>query len=288
MSKLGAILRLTRIEHSLMLAIAVVAAELIAGGIPPLLIFILSLIAPVFISMGAFAINDYFDVTVDKANRKRRPLVTGELTRCDALAVTYACLTVGVAASIFINAYAFAIAVIFSGLALLYSYRLKELFFWGNAYIAFSMAIPFIFGSYVESNGIGTAVILVSVMIFFSGLAREIHGTIRDMKGDTRIRNVRSFANAFGRGGSALLSLVFYAVAIMLSIYLFAAMAPFAHNLTYLALILVTDAILVYLGVGYIFRKGARFYSVARNLSLAAMALALVAILVSQLIPFYI
>ncbi|HUB92789.1 MAG TPA: UbiA family prenyltransferase, partial [Candidatus Saccharimonadales bacterium] len=71
--KFKAVLKLTRIEHSIMLVIAVLAAELIAKGLPSLPILVLSLIAPVFISMAAFAINDYFDLKVDKINKKMRP-----------------------------------------------------------------------------------------------------------------------------------------------------------------------------------------------------------------------
>ncbi len=288
MSKLGAILRLTRIEHSLMLVVAVIAAELIAGGIPHQPIFILSLITPIFISMAAFAINDYYDIKVDKANKKKRPLVTGELNKCDAIHITQICLFIGIFSSFLISFYAFLIAIIFGGLALLYSRKLKELLFWGNAYIAFSMAIPFIYGSYVESNGIGFTIILVSVMIFLSGLAREIHGTIRDLKGDSRVRDVRSFAKVFGVIGASALALLFYFAAIIISLYIFTYVMPFALSVTYLVLILITDAMLAYLSVGYLFRNSSRFYSFARNLSLAAMSLALAALLLAQLIPFYI
>ncbi len=288
MSKLGAILRLTRIEHSLMLVIAVVAAELMAGGIPTPQVFALSLVTPILISMAAFAINDYYDIAVDRANKKKRPLVTGELSRCDALVITYACLAIGILASVFINIYAFVIAVVFGGLALLYSYKLKELLFWGNAYIAFSMAIPFIYGSYVESQGIGAAVILVAAMIFLGGIAREIHGTIRDLKGDTAARNVRSFAKVFGVRSSALIAFVLYLIAIAISIFLFVAIMPFRLNATYLVLILITDIMLAWLGMMHIYMRGRLFYSFSRNLSLAAMALALVTILLAQLLPFYI
>jgi geranylgeranylglycerol-phosphate geranylgeranyltransferase len=288
MSKLGAILRLTRIEHSLMLVIAVVAAELMAGGIPTPQVFALSLVTPILISMAAFAINDYYDIAVDRANKKERPLVTGELSRCDALVITYACLAIGILASVFINVYAFVIATVFGGLALLYSYRLKELLFWGNAYIAFSMAIPFIYGSYVESQGMGAAVILVALMIFLGGIAREIHGTIRDLKGDTIARNVRSFAKVFGVRSSALIALVLYLVAIAISIFLFVAIMPFRLNATYLVLILITDVMLAWLGMMHIYMRGRLFYSFSRNLSLAAMTLALVTMLLAQLLPFYI
>ena len=76
MASLSAVLKLTRIEHSVMLAIAVVAAELISGVLPSPGIFVLALIPPIFVSMGAFAVNDYFDIKVDRFNKRYdRPLV---------------------------------------------------------------------------------------------------------------------------------------------------------------------------------------------------------------------
>ncbi len=283
-SKLAAVLRLTRIEHSIMLVIAVIAAEIMAGGMPSITVFALSMVTPIFVSMAAFAINDYFDIGVDRRNRRQRPLVTGEITPNGALRITAVCLAVGIGASSFINPYALAIAALFGALALLYSYRLKELLFWGNAYVAFSMAIPFIYGNYVVSSSMPYGILLVSAMIFLSGLAREIHGTIRDMKGDAQARAARTFPRVIGRRRSAFLALSLYALAIAISAYLFFAVQPFRQNLAYALPILAVDIMLAYLGIEYLYRKGRRFYGHARNVSLAAMALALATILLSALL----
>jgi geranylgeranylglycerol-phosphate geranylgeranyltransferase len=280
---LKAVLRLTRIEHSIMLVIAVLAAELIARGLPSLPVLVLSLITPIFISMAAFAINDYFDLKVDKINKKERPLVTGELRPIDALYVTSASLIIGIAASLLINYYAFVIAVIFGALALLYSYRLKGVVLLGNAYIAFSMAIPFIFGSYVVNSTIGANIVLVAAMIFLSGLAREIHGTIRDVKGDSRARNFQTLPRVIGIDGSASLALLLYLIAILISIYLFFFAAPFRSNLLYAFLIAVTDLLLLYTGIGFITEHRQKFYDKSRGISLAAMGIALIAILLAPL-----
>ncbi len=279
MSIIGAILRLTRIEHSVMLCIAVVSAEMLSGGLPSPEILVLSLLTPIFISMSAFAINDYFDVEVDRANKKMRPLVTGELSMNTALYVTVVSMFVGLVASLFINTYAFSIAVLFGAASLLYGYRLKEMLFWGNAYIAFSMAIPFIFGNFVVSRSLAPAIIPVSTMIFLSGLSREIHGTIRDLKGDLKARDVHTLPKVIGRSTSSVVALLLYAIAIAISAYLFISVVPFERNVTYAFPILLVDVMLAYVGIGYVYRKTQRFYSMARNVSLFAMALALITIL---------
>ena len=286
MGKLLAILKLTRIEHSIMLVIAVLAAELIVSGgvLPGPSILAFSLITPIFISMGAFAINDYFDIKVDRANKKNRPLVTGALKQSEALYIAIATILVGIASSYFINLYCFAIAIFFGVMSLLYSYRLKEMLFWGNAYVALSMVIPFVYGNYVVGSSLSWAIVIISVLIFSSGLAREIHGTIRDLKGDTKVRNAKTIPKYIGRMASAVISLFLYLFAIALSIYLFMQVAPFQSSPIYAALVTITDLLILYVGVGFLTTPKQSFYDKTRNLSLAAMGIALIAFLVVPLV----
>ena len=282
MNKILAILRLTRIEHSVMLVIAVIAAELIASGgkIPSLVILAASLVTPIFISMSSFAINDYFDVDVDRSNKKGRPIVSGAVDRKEALWIAIATLATGIISSALINMYCLLIAIIFGTLAMLYSYKLKEMLFVGNAYIGLSMAIPFIFGNYVVDTSINESILLVSFMIFLSGLAREIHGTIRDYHGDTKIRNAKTIPAVIGKEGAAMVAMILYAIAIMTSVYLFLFISPFRYNLIYAIMVGISDILLGYVSVGYLIRKSAKFYAKTRNISLAAMTLALLSFII--------
>ncbi len=282
MGKIKDILRLTRIEHSLMLVIAVVAAEMIAAGFPGMMTFILSIITPVFISMGAFAINDYFDIETDRANKKKNPLIRGSLKPKDALYITAVSMIIGVAASAFINFYCLAIAVIFAALSVLYSYRLKNMFLLGNLYIAASMAIVFIFGSYVVSGNLGAAILLIIAMIFASGLAREINGTVRDMRGDTKIRHVRTLPVIIGRKASTAIAFALYLIAILITLYLFFEVFPFRYNLYYGILIVISDILVFNSALVFLFGEEKR-YGRARNTSLGGMGLALIAILIATL-----
>lgn len=283
MGRLSAVMRLTRIEHSVMLVIAVVAAEIICGGLPNAGTLALSLITPIFISMGAFAINDYFDREVDRVNKKMRPLVTGEISPRAALYITFASMAVGIAASVAINIYCTAIAVAFAVLALLYSYRLKEYPLVGNIYIGLSMAIPFAFGNYVVSVHANAAVMAVAVMILIAGTAREIDAAVRDYKGDLKIRNARTLPIAIGTKAASAIAFAMYLAAISISIYLFMELDPFRHNLVYLPLIAVVDAMLVYSGIIFLMGKE-ELYDRVRNMSLGGMALALVTILIASLV----
>ncbi|MDE1871269.1 MAG: UbiA family prenyltransferase [Candidatus Micrarchaeota archaeon] len=286
MDKITALLRLTRIEHSIMLIIAVIAAEVISGYVPALPVFALSIITPMFISMGSFAINDYFDVESDKANKRLdRPIVNGSIGKKEAYAVAMSCFAVGVLASIFINAAVFLIALAFAALAYMYSYKLKDMLLLGNVYIAFTMVIPFIYGNYVVSAGLGTDIILISIVIFLAGLAREIHGMVRDYQGDKAARKSKNLLYHVGSKRASQLAFVLYIEAVLVSIYMFFFAPPFAYNAVYIIPIAITDFILVYVSYAYLTRKSSRkFFSFTRNASLGAMALALIAFLAAAIV----
>ncbi len=286
MDGISAILRLTRIEHSIMLVIAVIAAELISGYIPTTLVLALSIITPIFVSMGSFAINDYFDVDADKANKRMdRPIVNGSMKRGDALKIAILCFIIGVAASIFINPIALVIALAFAILAILYSYKLKDMLLIGNLYIAFSMVIPFIYGNYVVSTKLATDIILIGIVIFLAGLAREIHGMIRDYQGDSKARKSKNLLYHIGAAKSAQLAFILYVEAIFVSVYMFFFSPPFAFNLVYIVPIAITDILLAYIAIEYLMQKKSRdFYKLSRNLSLGMMALSLLAFLFAALV----
>ena len=284
-AKLVAISRLTRIEHSIMLAVAVVAAELItgAGRLPPSVILVLSMLAPIFASMSAFAINDYLDIEADRANKKPRPLVTKELKPVTALYTTGITAIAALALSAFINIECFAITLLFSTVSLLYSYGLKRLPLVGNAYVALAMAIPFLFGNYATSPQLSPAIVVVFSMAFMSGLAREIHGTIRDYNGDVKARHANTLPVAIGKPASALLALFLYIAAIAASAWLYISFAPFSGNAAYALLIGICDLAFAYVGIGFVMVPKQKFYDSTRNVSLGAMALAILAILMASL-----
>jgi geranylgeranylglycerol-phosphate geranylgeranyltransferase len=281
--KLMPVLRLVRIEHSLMLIVAVVAAELLAAAIPPVPVLILSIVTPIFVGASAFSINDYFDIDADKKNKKRRPLVSGELSRRDAIYITAAFIAIGVGAAVLINIYCAAIAAGFALLSVLYSYKLKTIPLVGNAYVALSMAIPFLFGSYAVASFPNLPIVGVFFLIFVAGLAREIDGTVRDYSGDISARKAKTLPVIMGKRPAASLALAFYVIAVAISMYMFAYTSPFRGNAAYLIPISIAGSMLIYSGAIFA-RMKKRFYSAARNMSLAGMAIALIFILVSALV----
>ena len=113
---------LTRFEHAIMLAIAVLIGEsIILGGLPSLsLLILLSLLVPILSEAGSFALNDYLDIETDRINKKfDRPLVKGTMSPRFALWFSCAAIVFSVVLSFFINIPAFVVALAFNIFAIL-------------------------------------------------------------------------------------------------------------------------------------------------------------------------
>ena len=239
MGCLSAYTRLFRIEHALLLAVAVLIGELLSGGLPILPLLICSLSVPVFIEMGSFALNDYFDVKTDKANKRHdRPIASGEISPQHAIIAAAACYLVGIAAALPLPSSALFITIIFAALSIAYNFKLKELPLVGNIYIAASMAIPFLFGNLVVAPEILTRIWAVALVAFVAGLGREIIKSAEDMEGDVLHRNARTLPVVIGRKNALLFAALLYAFLVPLSL------TPFAlglrANILSLGLVLLT------------------------------------------------
>jgi len=239
MKAISSYIRLFRIEHALLLAAAVLIGELLSGALPPLPLLLCSLAVPVFIEMGSFALNDYFDVKTDKANRRSdRPIASGEISPRAALAAAAACYIIGIAAALPLPQAALCITLLFAFLSIAYNFRLKVLPLVGNLYIAASMAIPFLFGSLVVAPEIYARIWAIALVAAVAGLGREIIKSAEDMEGDVLHRNARTLPVVIGKKNSLLLSALLYAALVPLSL------APFAlglrANILSLGLVLLT------------------------------------------------
>ena len=87
MGKLRAIWDLMRLEHGLMIAIAILIGSVIAARtIPTIENFFFTFFTALFLEASTFALNDYYDYEIDfKNKRKDRPLVRGDVTKNTAL-----------------------------------------------------------------------------------------------------------------------------------------------------------------------------------------------------------
>ncbi|MFH1448516.1 MAG: UbiA family prenyltransferase [Candidatus Micrarchaeota archaeon] len=273
--------RLTRIEHSIFLVIAVAIGEIMAlGHFPNPELAVMSFIPPFAIGLASFAINDYFDLETDKQNRRTdRPLVNGSVTPHVAFYGSMVLFLLGISASFWLSPDCQAIASAFAIAAFLYSYKLKDMPLVGNAYIASTMAIPFIYGSYVIDPNIKPAIIVLSIIAFITGLAREIAGDVRDMEGDIKARNSKTIPLLIGKRNAITLQCILYLIAVLLSVYPYLYIEPFIGNINYIIPIIVTDILIAYAAISTVFDQSAKSFRKARNMSLAALGIGLIGFL---------
>jgi geranylgeranylglycerol-phosphate geranylgeranyltransferase len=190
----------------------------------------------------------------------------------------------GIAISTLINFNCFIITLVFAMLAYQYSFRLKDVAVVGNAYIALTMAVPFIYGSLAVSTELPPAVMLLSSIAFVSGLAREIMGTARDVRGDRRGRGSKTLPMLIGVGHSLMLSSLLYMTAIVLSAIPYLCIPPYIGNVLYAIPALLADLMLSYIALFSLKKNSMGFMKSSRNISLAAMCIALLGFLLALII----
>ena len=261
MRKLIAIWQLMRLEHGVMLALGIFVGSIIAlqnqGGISwdsfSWIQFVLTFCTAMFLEASTFALNDYYDLPIDLKNKREdRPLARGDLQPQTAVLLFFIFFPLGLLCSFFVNLTCFIIALITAILAIFYDAYLKKIKLLGNFYIAYVMAIPFVFGaSAITSSTIvvvslDPSVVMIALIAFFCGSGREIMKDVMDFKGDKEA-GVKSFPRYIGIRNSNLIAAGFYFIAVLFSIipFVFPLFRLFYGNYIYLLLVLATDVLLI-------------------------------------------
>jgi geranylgeranylglycerol-phosphate geranylgeranyltransferase len=294
MKKAKAIWELMRLEHGVMIAIAILIGSLIAlkgYGFPPFDMFILTFFTALFLEASTFALNDYCDLEIDKENKREdRPLVRGDLSPKSALYLFFIFFPVGIICSYLVNLTCFIIALFTALLAILYDIKIKKLKLLGNFYIAYVMAIPFVFGgaAVVAKNTIffeiDPTIYIVALIAFLTGSGREIMKDVMDFQGD-REKGVKSFPRYIGLRKSNVLAAFFFLIAIFLSFLPFFknTFEIYYLNYYYFALVFITDTMLLSTAIHLIIKKKPHL-KLYRKFTLLAIFIGLIAFLVPVLI----
>jgi geranylgeranylglycerol-phosphate geranylgeranyltransferase len=293
MKKLKAVWELMRLEHGVMIFIAIFIGSIIAlkvfgyEGFPPADKLILTFFTALFLEASTFALNDYYDIEIDKKNKRNdRPLVRGDLNPKTALLLFFIFFPLGILCSFFVNYTCFVIALITALFAILYDVKLKKIKLLGNFYIAYVMAIPFIFGGAAvlkESNfslDVPYVIFLIALIAFLTGSGREIMKDVMDFSGDKE-EGVKSFPLYIGIRKSNILAACFYIVAVFLSLIPFfvAGYEMYYYNYHFLFLVLITDVLLLFTSFHLIFRENINM-KIHRKTTLIAIFVGLIAFLI--------
>jgi geranylgeranylglycerol-phosphate geranylgeranyltransferase len=286
-NKLKAIWELTRLEHGIIYGLGVLIALAIGkGGVPDPVVAAAGVLGAVLAEMGAFALNDYFDVDVDiKNNRTDRPIVRGDVSKSEALWLTVITSLLSVVAMYFTGSMgAVLVLIVLVLFGVFYNAKLKEYGIWGNIYISFTMAAPFLFGSMLFA-GNNVVLFVIAGIAFVVGLGREIMKGIMDMEGDA-LRNVRTVARTWGPDKAKYLAVALYVVGMFLSplpLFILPA-SKFYMSPIYGASALVSVAILAYVCYTLLRSHDIKTIGKARKTTLASMAVALLGVLVTALL----
>jgi len=272
---------LTRLEHGLLLGVSAVIGEVVAfGGVPGFDLMLLGFLSPLFIEVGAFAINDYFDLEADQINKRvDRPLVRGDLVPGHALWLSVFAFLAGVFTASLISFSCLLIVLLFAFLSFYYAWFLKKLAVLGNLVIAFSMAIPFMFGSIAVIGTVSASVYLLSLAAFLLGFGREIMKSIQDMRGD-KLTGRRTLPILVGKESAAWHASFFMLLGAVVLIMPFFQAGFFYLDWNFLALAVSADYVLL-LVLPDAFR--AIKLERARKATLLAMSLAVLGFLVGAI-----
>ena len=283
MNKLRALWELMRLEHGFMIVLAIFIGSVITvQTFPSFEKGLFAFLTALFLEAATFSLNDYFDLEVDIKNKRfDRPLARGDLHPRTALFVYIILLPSGIITSYLVNTTCFIVAVLNAFIATLYDVKFKEIKIISNFYIAFVMAIPFVFGALAVSSHISPIIIVIAVIAFFSGAAREIMKDVMDLEGDIE-RRTRSFAFYLGKQRANHIASFLYIITTIMSLipYLVPIEKTYYHNHVYLAFVLITDFLLIYVSAVLFIRYDIDSMNKMRRLSLIAIFIGLIAFLV--------
>ncbi|UCE13181.1 MAG: geranylgeranylglycerol-phosphate geranylgeranyltransferase, partial [Candidatus Heimdallarchaeota archaeon] len=163
---------------------------------------VLGYFATSLIAIGGYAINDVFDLEIDKINAPHRPLPSGLMTLGEAKGCAIILFITGVAIPLFnifsnflINVQASLIALVGGILLYLYAIYFKRSGFLGNVMIGLLTAIPFIYGGFLTKSF--ETMIFPALFSFLLIVGREVIKDIEDVHGD-QLKDVQSVALKYG------------------------------------------------------------------------------------------
>jgi len=219
------------------------------------------------------AVNDIYDVEVDKVNRPERPIPSGRITVQVASRVSIVVLVAGMATSaLSLNPWAVGIALAYAFLSWLYSSRAKQTGLVGNLIVASSLAVPFIYGGVVVGGSVTRSLLLMMTLTsFFSGVGREVVKAMTDVEGDAK-RGVDSVARSRGLRVASFVGASFFFLAVVTS---WVPLVLGLANQFYSVGVLVPDAIFVYLAASIVYRHDATNAHRVKKAALAGMTVGL-------------
>lgn len=212
---------------------------------------IIAALTAAVITGGGNALNDYFDLLIDKTNKPERPIPSGKIQRSDALMLAAGLLLVGLGLAKTVNKYCLVIAAVNVAILVAYAAYSKKMLFVANLGVSYLVASVFIFGAFstidatnaLELEKIKVASI-ITVCAFFMTLAREIIKDVEDIEGDKRMYS-KTLPLVYGAKKAKNTAILFAVIAILVSLTPLAMNFPTLNLKVYGTLICLADLIFI-------------------------------------------
>ena len=213
---MNAYLEILRPVNGIMAAVSVVLGGFIAGasGIP----LIIAAISAFFVTGAGMAINDYFDVKIDRINRPKRPIPSGRVSLRAATAYSGALFGAGVGLALFLVPALLGLALLNSLIGVLYAWKIKRMPLVSNVAVSWMVGSTYIYGGLLTGALFGP--IMLGGVAFLANLSREIYKTVTDYKGDKKMR-ARTTAVVLGKQRAKMLGDSFALSASLVSLGLY-------------------------------------------------------------------
>jgi geranylgeranylglycerol-phosphate geranylgeranyltransferase len=205
------------------------------------LLIVVAAFAGALIAGGGNAINDYFDLKIDKINRPTRPIPRGSVSLGEARKIWIYTSGLGLLLSLFLGIWNLLIAVVWVEGLYVYSRSLKGSILVGNLAVAAMTGLAFPFGAIVA--GRADLGVYPGIFAFLANLARELLKDVEDVDGDAAV-NAETLPVKHGPEAGLLAS------SIAIGVLVLASFIPFiagVYNYIYLTFIM-----LVNLGFAYV------------------------------------
>lgn len=183
--KIKAYIDLARPVNVVITLLSIPVASILAGAqVGQWLPVLLAAVTGGFVAAGANAINDYFDVEIDKTNRPSRPIPRGDATKGEAWTEWLLLSFVAIVLNLFLNLAALAIVVFAVFILYWYSALFKRTIVIGNVVVAVMTGMAFIYGAVVVGNF--SRAIMPALFAFLINIVREVIKDIEDIEGDRK------------------------------------------------------------------------------------------------------
>ncbi|MCX6694925.1 MAG: UbiA family prenyltransferase [Candidatus Altiarchaeota archaeon] len=185
-------IELIRVKNASIAFLGVLVGALLSPYPAPAAIIILAGLSAAAILAGGNAINDYFDVEIDRVNKPKRPLPSGRITSSDTIMTSLTLFLIGLGIAKFIGTYCLTIAALNTLLLIIYAKYSKKMLLTSNLTVSYLVASIFIYGAAVTITtpdvdaGRFTLTYILTACSFLMTLSREITKDIEDIEGDRK------------------------------------------------------------------------------------------------------